>query len=346
MASGTSQSASGGKILMDHYGRKLHYLRISLTDRCNLRCIYCMPQKGVAKLDHEEVLSLEETFRVARLAVGLGVDKIRLTGGEPLIRRNIETLLKNLDALRPRPDLRITTNALLLADKLPILKKYGVSTVNISLDTLKPERYGRIVGLKDEYARNAFNKVWKGIRAALDGGGIKVKLNVVALYGVNQDEILDFARLTMEMKLAVRFIEYMPVGRHKPFEPEKFLAAKDILDELSCLGPTESLPSLPGDGPARRYRLKGAPGELGVISSLSSHFCEACNRLRLTADGRLVPCLFSENSLDLRTALRNKASDQELIEILLAAADAKPKAHTRVVSRDAASGCPMSQLGG
>ena len=144
----------------------------------------------------------------------------------------------------------------------------------------------------------------------------------------------------------MRFIEYMPVGRHKPFEPEKFLAAKDILASLSGLGPTESLPSLPGDGPARRYRLKGAPGELGVISSLSSHFCEACNRLRLTADGRLVPCLFSENSLDLRTALRSGASDEEVARVLLAAADAKPKGHTRTVSPDAASGCPMSQLGG
>ena len=346
MATGTSKPASGAKLLIDQYGRKLHYLRISLTDRCNLRCIYCMPQKGVAKLDHEEVLSLEEVSRVAGLAVGLGVDKIRLTGGEPLIRRNIEALLQRLDALRPRPDLRITTNALLLADKLPILKKYGVSTVNISLDTLKPERYGKIVGLKDEFAKNAFAKVWKGIKAALADGEMKVKLNVVALYGVNHDEIRDFARLTEEMNLAVRFIEYMPVGRHKPFEPERFLAAKDILEELSGLGPTESLPSLPGDGPARRYRLKGAPGELGVISSLSSHFCEACNRLRLTSDGRLVPCLFSENSLDLRKALRNKADDQEIIDVLLAAADAKPQGHTRVVSRDAASGCPMSQLGG
>ena len=331
---------------MDHYGRRLHYLRISLTDRCNLRCIYCMPQKGVAKLAHREVLSLEEFSRAARLAVELGVDKIRLTGGEPLLRRNVEALLKELDSLRPRPDIRITTNALLLADKLPILKKYGVSTVNISLDTLKPERYGKIVGLKDEFARNAFNKVWKGIRAALADGGIRVKLNVVALHGVNHDEIIDFARLTEEMKLAVRFIEYMPVGRHKPFEPEKFLAAKDILASLSGLGPTESLPSLPGDGPARRYRLKGAPGELGVISSLSSHFCEACNRLRLTADGRLVPCLFSENSLDLRTALRSGAPDEEVAQVLLAAADAKPKAHTRTVAPDAASGCPMSQLGG
>ena len=237
MAPVNPKATPGGKSLIDHYGRKLHYLRISLTDRCNLRCIYCMPQKGVAKLAHREVLSLEEMARVARLAVGMGVDKIRLTGGEPLLRRNIEALLKELNALRPRPDLRVTTNALLLADKMPVLKKYGVSTVNISLDTLKPERYGRIVGLKDEFARNAFRKVWKGIETALADGEMKVKLNVVALYGVNDDEIVDFARLTEKMKLAVRFIEYMPVGRHKPFEPEKFLAAKDILEALSGLGP-------------------------------------------------------------------------------------------------------------
>lgn len=332
--------------LVDRFGRRLHYLRLSITDRCNLRCLYCMPSQGLAKLTHREVLSLEELARVARVAVSLGVDKIRLTGGEPLLRRNLDSLLETLGGLTPRPDLRLTTNGILLAESLPMLRARGVSTVNVSLDTLKPERYGAITGLGDEEGRAVFARVRRGIEQALAGGGLTVKLNAVLLAGVNDDEAVDFARLTLDRPLAVRFIEYMPVGRHTPFAPRRFLPAEEILENLRALGELVPLPAREGDGPAQRYRLAGAKGELGVITALSSHFCANCNRLRLSAEGRLVPCLFSEDTVDLKAILRSGAGDDELARALLAAAQAKPQRHEQSSQSHHSSGCQMSRLGG
>ncbi|RJX29086.1 MAG: GTP 3',8-cyclase MoaA [Desulfarculus sp.] len=335
-----------GPQLVDAFGRRLHYLRLSITDLCNLRCLYCMPSEGIAKLEQWEVLSLEELARVARVAVGLGVDKIRLTGGEPLLRRGLDKLLAELDAIRPRPDLRLTTNGLLLAEKLPLLIRYGISTVNVSLDSLRPERYARVTGLGAPDGGRALERVWRGVEAALASGALTVKLNVVALGGLNDDEIGDFARLTLERPLAVRFIEYMPVGRHTPFQPQRFLPAAEVLKSLKQLGELETLPHRPGDGPAQRFRLAGARGELGVISALSSHFCAQCNRLRLSAEGLLVPCLFSEAALDLRPLLRGGASDQELAQALLQAAQAKPQGHHQGPASLHVAGCQMSRLGG
>ncbi len=347
-APGVAADKAAGKAqeLIDGFGRRLHYLRISLTDRCNLRCTYCMPSGGVPKLRHDDILTLEEMARVARVAVSLGVDKIRLTGGEPLLRRDLEVLLGELDALRPRPDLRITTNGLLLSRKLEALKRCGISTLNISLDTLKPERYGEITGLGQDEGRRAFQRVWEAINLALEAGCFTVKLNVVVMAGLNHDEVLDFARLTLKLPLAVRFIEYMPVGRHTPFLPQRFIDSQEILRELSRLGSCQELPVRPGDGPARRYRLPDSPGELGVISALSSHFCSACNRLRLTADGRLVPCLFSDQTVDLRGVLRSGAGDDEVAEALRQAAAIKPQRHLMHADIAQSAGCPMSRLGG
>ncbi|MGD9125301.1 MAG: GTP 3',8-cyclase MoaA [Desulfarculaceae bacterium] len=332
--------------LVDGFGRHLTYLRLSITDRCNLRCIYCMPAAGVAKLDHSEILTLEELARVAKAAVKLGVGKIRLTGGEPMLRRDLDVLLDALNRLQPRPDLRITTNGLLLDEKLHLLEKYGVSTINLSLDTLHPERYGAITGIGDGPGREGFAQVLKGLRAALSHGAFAVKLNMVVLAGQNQDELLDFARLTLDHPLAVRFIEYMPVGRHTPFKQDNFVASEQILKTLEPLGSTEELPTRPGDGPARRYRLPGAQGELGVISALSSHFCDACNRLRLRADGRLIPCLFSETGVDLRAVLRGGGDDADLALALQRAAAIKPRCHGQSIQTLNAAGCAMSRLGG
>ena len=334
--------------LVDGYGRRLHYLRLSITDRCNQRCIYCMPPEGLPKLTHDQVLSLEEMARVAKVAVGMGVDKIRLTGGEPLLRQNIKVLMAALDALKPRPDLRITTNGRLLTHNLPAMLEHGFSTVNISLDTLRPERYGKIAGLNGRSRRGekAFSEVWQGIRAALDSDSLVVKLNMVVLAGVNDDEIMDFARLSQKYPMAVRFIEYMPVGRHKPFRPDRFISSEDIHKRIETLGKMTPLPTRPGDGPARRFRLPGAPGELGIISALSSHFCDACNRLRLTADGRLVPCLFSNYSLDIRPILKAGAGDLEIGRALLQAAAQKPRQHGQKAAAAQAAGYPMSRLGG
>ncbi|MCB2228124.1 MAG: GTP 3',8-cyclase MoaA [Desulfarculaceae bacterium] len=332
--------------LVDPFGRRLHYLRLSITDLCNLRCAYCMPPEGIAKLPHDQVLSLEEMARVARVAVSLGVDKIRLTGGEPLLRRGLGRLLRELAAIEPRPDLRLTTNALLLTERLPLLLEAGVSTVNVSLDSLKPEVYGRVTGVGEEHGAAKLAKVWQGIEAALASGRMAVKLNVVLLGGVNQDEIEDFAGLTREMPLAVRFIEYMPVGRNTPFSQERFLSAEEVVRRLGGMGDLEMLPARPGDGPAQRMRLAGAPGELGVISALSSHFCATCNRLRLSAEGKLVPCLFSELAVDLRPLLRRGADDSELAEALMEAARMKPREHDQAPVSAHAAGCAMSRLGG
>jgi GTP 3',8-cyclase len=332
--------------LIDAFGRRLHYLRLSITDLCNLRCLYCMPAGGVKKLEHDQVLRLEELARVARVAAGLGVDKIRLTGGEPLLRRGLDQLLAELKAIAPQPDLRLTTNGLLLEEKLPLLIDSGVSTVNVSLDTLRPENYGRITGLGLGAGEQALKTLWRGLDAALASDAMQVKLNVVLLGGINEQEIADFARLTLDKPLAVRFIEYMPVGRRTAFEPKRFLPAGEVLERVGEIGEFENLPSRPGDGPAQRYRLAGARGELGIISALSSHFCDTCNRLRLSAEGLLVPCLFSEASVDLRPVLRSGADDRELAQAMLQAAHDKPREHHQESASLHSSGCQMSRLGG
>lgn len=346
MTNPTSQSTPAPAQLVDSYGRRLHYLRLSITDLCNLRCRYCMPPEGVEKLPQDMVLTLEELARVARIAVGLGVDKIRLTGGEPLLRKGLERLLDDLQSLRPRPDLRITTNGLLLAQKLPELVTGGISTVNVSLDSLKPELYGEITGLGARAGKDALARVRQGIRAALDEPRIQVKLNVVLLGGINEEEIVDFARLTLEHPLAVRFIEYMPVGRNTPFQPERFLAAEQVLERISALGAVEPLPKRPGDGPAQRLRLAGAPGELGLITALSSHFCATCNRIRLSSEGQVVPCLLSDIAVELKPLLRGGADDSQVAQALLKAASLKPRNHHQGALSPHAAGCQMSRLGG
>lgn len=332
--------------LTDRFGRHLHYLRLSVTDRCNLRCTYCMPPGGIDKLKHEDVLTLEEIARVAGAAVSLGVDKIRLTGGEPLLRKNLSALLGQLDRLSPRPDLRITTNGVFLERDLAMLADRGVSTVNVSLDSLDPTRFAQITGLDPQNGREVFGQVWQGIMAALECERIKVKINVVLLAGINQNEITDFARLTTKHQIAVRFIEYMPVGRRQPYDQSRFLSAEAVLEAISPLGHLTHLPPEASGGPAVRYRLDGAPGELGVISAVSSHFCANCNRLRLSAEGRLVPCLHSSRNLNLLPELRADCSDQRLLELLAQGADMKPKSHNGLASGSAASAIPMSRLGG
>ncbi|MCF8043342.1 MAG: GTP 3',8-cyclase MoaA [Desulfarculaceae bacterium] len=341
-----SQSTPVPAQLLDSFGRRLHYLRLSITDLCNLRCRYCMPPEGIEKLPQDMVLTLEELARVSRIAVGLGVDKIRLTGGEPLLRKGLSRLLTELKSLTPRPDLRITTNGLLLAQKLPELVAGGVSTVNVSLDSLKPDLYGEITGLGAQAGGEALAKVRHGLQAALKEPNIQVKINVVLLGGVNEEEIVDFARLTLEHPLAVRFIEYMPVGRNTPFQPERFLAAEQVLQRIRALGEVEPLPQRPGDGPAQRLRLAGAPGELGVISALSSHFCATCNRIRLSSEGQVVPCLLSEVAVELKPLLRGGADDAAVAKALLEAARLKPQNHHQAVVSPHAAGCQMSRLGG
>lgn len=332
--------------LIDSFGRRLNYLRISLTDRCNLRCVYCMPAEGVPKISHDKILRLEEVARVARIAVSMGVEKIRLTGGEPLIRRNIDYLLDALGSLNPRPDIRLTTNGMILARRLDDLIDGGVSTINISLDTLRPERFASIAGLPEAHGPDALKEIMHGIELALQRPELQLKLNVVPLAGLNEDELEEFAALAHQMPLAVRFIEYMPVGRRTAYQPDRFVSADDVLRRLKRIAALEPLTNDSADGPARRYKPHGWAGEIGVISAISSHFCDTCNRLRLTSDGYLIPCLFNDRKVALAPILRSGATDEELAAAIADAAQQKPRRHGHTKPDNAISGCQMSRIGG
>lgn len=307
-------------MLTDGQGRHLNYLRVSVTDRCNLRCRYCMPHGMTGKLPHTEILSYEEHLALIRVALGLGLTKLRLTGGEPLARRGFLGFVRRLGALGGFEELLLTTNGVELAGQARRLKSAGISRVNISLDSLDPGRFAQITG------RDHFSRVWEGFQEALEAGFSRVKLNCVVMRGVNDGEIPDFVRLTLTYGIDVRFIEYMPLGAGGLWDEALFMPAAQMLDlaaRLGELGPVDSDSS----GPAQLWRLAGAPGRVGFISPVSSHFCAKCNRLRLTADGKLRPCLLSDAELDLKTPLRAGAKDEELAELFIQAARLKPKRH-------------------
>jgi cyclic pyranopterin phosphate synthase len=308
-------------MLTDNFSRRINYLRISITDRCNLRCRYCMPEEGIPLIPHAEVLRYEEILRVARLFGQLGIDKIRLTGGEPLARRGILNLVRGISQIGEIGDLSLTTNGVLLGECAPDLVRAGMKRINVSLDTLNREKFSRIT------QRDRFLEVWSGIQKALDVGLFPVKLNVVAIKGFNDDEILPFAKLTLEKPLTVRFIEFMPTGGVDFWNRDNVLTVDTIRKEIGKLGPLIPVDGEAKDGPAARFRLRGAAGELGFISPISSHFCNNCNRLRLTPEGRLRACLFSDDEIDLKSHLRNHCSDEELRELLMTALRNKPERH-------------------
>jgi len=329
-----------GTPLTDMFARSISYLRISLTDHCNLRCQYCTPQEGRIKLANEELLRYEEILRVVRLAVSLGIKKIRLTGGEPLVRREVLSFIKELAQIPGLNDIRLTTNGVLLADHAEALRDAGISKLNISLDTLIPERFQQITGV------DAFAKVWAGISKARELGFNPIKLNIVALKGINDDEFIDFARLTLMEPLQIRFIEFMPIGASALWDKSKYISSQEIMELLKPLGPLAPVEAKRMDGPARVYRLAGAAGSVGFISPISHHFCDRCNRLRLTSEGRLRSCLLSDQETDLRGSLRSGASDEEIRALIIAAILSKPKGHT--ISPDSAGDChgQMSRIGG
>ena len=307
--------------LIDHYERRLNYLRISITDRCNLRCLYCMPAEGLEKLEHKDILTYEEILRLARIAVGLGVDKIRLTGGEPLVRKDFPHLLPELMAMPGLKDVSITTNGIYLKEHLRNIRSAGVNRINISLDSLKRDRYRHITGF------DGFERVREAIQLARNLGFCPIKINMVVLKGINDDEVADFARLSMRYPFHVRFIEYMPSGLLIHNEPLNYVSNTVIRERLEAIGPLIQLPRKAIDGPTVRYRFEGAQGEIGFISPLTHHFCQVCNRLRLTAKGHLRPCLLSDQELDLRGPMREGATDRDLENIFAEAAEHKPRAH-------------------
>ncbi len=334
--------------LVDMFSRTISYLRLSLTDRCNLKCMYCVTEDEksgcLTKLSQEELLSYEELLRVVRVAVSMGISKLRLTGGEPLVRNNVMHFIDQLAGIENLNDIRITTNGVLLEKYAENLIAAGVNKINISLDTLKPERFARITGV------DCFDQVWRGIEKALEVGFSPVKLNMVVMRGINDDELPAFADMSRETELQVRFIEFMPIGASSRWDKNTYMSSDEIKERISARG--ELLPVSGGraDGPASVFRLgKDARGKLGFISPISHHFCDRCNRLRLTSEGMLRSCLLHDEETDLRSVLRRGGSDGEIRETLLTAIRNKPKGHQMAERlKEHGSDCHgrMSRIGG
>jgi cyclic pyranopterin phosphate synthase len=325
--------------LVDAYNRQLNYLRISITDRCNLKCIYCTPHDAIPRLPHKEILRYEELLRLVRVGVGLGITKIRVTGGEPLVRKGVYDFLGHLTRIGGLKDVTLTTNGVFLKDNIELIKAAGIRRINISLDTLVREKYAKTTGF------DKFRQVWNGIELACSSGFDPIKINIVALRGLNEDEFIDFAKLSLSYPFHIRFIEYMPVGESRfNFQPP--LLIPEIKERLSSIGNLIHVPRKQYDGPAERYKFQGAKGEIGFIGALSHHFCDTCNRLRLTASGQLRPCLLSDHQFDLKRPLRSGCSDKELADLFVAAVKTKPCDHNLAVKDPVGVSCQMSSIGG
>jgi cyclic pyranopterin phosphate synthase len=299
-----------------------------------------MPRGGTAKLSHEDILTYEEILRLARIAISVGVTKIRITGGEPLVRKGIFGFIPQLTSLEGLEDVSLTTNGLLLKNGLHRLKDGGIKRLNISLDSLQREKYRRITG------HDALEQVLEGIDLAGEMGFKPIKINMVVMKGLNDNEVLDFARLSLRHPYHIRFIEYMPVGTPASETLLQHVSGDLIKAEISELGELLHVATNVYDGPAERFRFKGAPGEIGFITPVSHHFCHRCNRLRLTASGNLRPCLLTDRQLDLKTPMRQGASDGDLAKIFLNAAHQKPYAHCLVGENTALPSSQMSSIGG
>jgi cyclic pyranopterin phosphate synthase len=299
-----------------------------------------MPEEGVDFLPHEEILRYEEMLRVIQIAVECGIRKVRLTGGEPLARKGFIPFVNKLTNLKNLDEITLTTNGVLLNAFAAQLKKAGIHRINISLDSLDPAVFARITG------RDRYVQVWEGIREAERLGFAPIKINMVVMKGINDGEILDFARLTFKKPYHIRFIEFMPVGEQNGWTLDRFVPLKEIQAQIGALGTLHPVASNPLDGPAVRYRLAGSQGELGFIGALSQHFCHQCNRLRLTADGHLKGCLFSREELDIKTPLRNGKGSNTLREMIHQVIKNKPQGHLFMKSGPRKCVRPMSAIGG
>ncbi len=308
-------------MLKDNFDRTIDYMRISVTDRCNLRCVYCKPSGSLKPLEHKDILQYEEIARILRIAVHKGVRKVRITGGEPLVRKNITRLIKMIRSIEGIDELSLTTNGILLEHFAEELADAGLDRVNVSLDSLKPERYREIT------RGGVLDAVLRGIEASEKAGLAPIKINMVPIRGLNDDEIVEFAKITLTSPYQVRFIEFMPFVTEDMWNQEKFIPAEEIkslVEHMGTLIPAKTRKS----GPARYFRFEGAAGVVGFISPISNHFCKECNRLRLTADGKLRPCLFSETEIDLKPALRNNGPDAEIKRLIALSIAVKPESHS------------------
>jgi cyclic pyranopterin phosphate synthase len=307
--------------LIDQWQRQLNYLRVSITDRCNLRCIYCRTGPNFKKLNHRDILSYEEIFRVIKSAIPLGIKKIRVTGGEPLVRKGVFSFLKELSSLTELEDISFTSNGVLLERHVQDIINTHIHRINVSLDTLNSEKYKTITGA------NRWHQVWSGLIAAHEAGIHPIKINVVAMNGINDDEWTAFAQLTRKYPFWVRFIELMPVG-HSDLYDKRWVSADTIKNNIEHhLGQLIPVQRSFHDGPADRFKLDSALGEIGFIHAISHHFCQTCNRIRLTANGHIRACLLSDKTIDIRTPIRNGCSDSEIQYWLKAAVKLKPQSH-------------------
>ena len=325
--------------LYDSFQRPINYLRISVTDRCNLRCIYCTPSEGLTLFRHDEILSYEEIFTVVKTAADLGITRVRITGGEPLVRVGLPKLIGMIAGIQSITDISLTTNGTLLAEYAEQLKNAGLHRVNVSLDTLKEERFRTITR-----GKVALKTVLTGIETAKAAGLNPVKINMVVLAGTNDDEIPDFALKTINNDWNVRYIELMPFSESSPENPG-FLSVEEIKKRLKPLGELIPATMAAGNGPAKYFRFPGARGTIGFITPVTEHFCFNCNRLRLTSDGKLRPCLLSDKEIDLKQALRQRLPNEELKTLIQEAVASKPLRHhlsetTTNLHR------PMRQVGG
>jgi cyclic pyranopterin phosphate synthase len=293
-------------MLIDAYKRPLKDLRISVTDRCNFRCTYCMPLDKYEWIDKKEILTFEEITRLAELSVEFGVEKIRLTGGEPLVRQDLPVLIEKLAQLEGLDDLCLTTNGALLSERIDALEKAGLRRVNISIDSLDPEKFKRMT------KRGDLNKVLEGIFAAKRAGLAPIKLNAVVERGVNDDDIIPLVEFAREHGFAMRFIEYMDVGNANNWTSAKLVSKREIIDTIHARYPLKEVGREQGSAPSVDYEFVDGRGDIGVIASVTEPFCGSCTRLRLTADGKFVTCLFSQMGHDVKALLRGGASDDEI----------------------------------
>lgn len=323
----------------DRYGRKIDYLRISVTDRCNLRCIYCMPEEGIKLFPQNEILTYEEIVLLTKALAKLGIKKVRITGGEPLIRRNLVYLIEEIAQIQGIEDIALTTNGTLLSKMAKDLKKAGLKRVNISLDSLKKEKFSLITRKED------LNRVLDSIDKSLEIGLTPIKLNVVVIRGINDDEIIDFVNFITDKEIEIRFIEFMPWGRKENWSKEKVVTTEEIISIIEKdFGKLIPIPKK-SSGPAINYKISSVKGVIGFINPISSHFCNLCNRIRLTADGKIRLCLFSQNEMDVKKFLREGVDEDRLKEILKEIILNKPK-EIDIPSHISNRKREMSQIGG
>ena len=333
--------------LVDNLGREISYLRVSITDRCNYKCIYCKPEEQFEFIPHEKILRYEEIVEIIEEAVNLGITKVRITGGEPLARKGVVDFIKKLREIKKLEDISLTTNGFFLSEYAERLKDAGLNRVNISLDSLQEEKYKRIT------RGGSLEKALKGIDSALKAGLLPIKINTVLIRGINDDEVEDFVRLTLGRPLNIRFIEFMLSGEElKDNYRDKFISVLEIKESLAEKYSFRPIDINSGNGPAKYYQIKGGQGTIGFITALSQHFCKTCNRIRLTSEGKLRPCLFSNIEIDIKRAIRNTKADDKIIRSKIIrnnigeAISIKPEGHRLNEKFSNRDSFKMSKIGG